>query len=133
MLHGRRLNNKINSTSTFQELLNKDKSVSIHHRNMQVFQIHKGLSPEILRETFVSKTSSYNLCRNDTFEKCKVHSIYHGTELLPFLGSKLWDLVPVEMKQSESLYFFKLKIKNWVLFECPCRICKTYIQQVGFL
>ena len=145
------LNNKINSiheralrityqsnTSTSQELLNKDNFVSMHHRNMQVlatemFKIHRDLSPEILRETFVSKTSSYNLRRNDTFEKRKVHSVYHGTESLSFLGPKIWDLVPVELKQSETLNSFKLKIKNWVPFECPCRICKTYIQQVGFL
>ena len=143
MFHSRRLNNKINSiheralrityqdnVSTFQELLNKDNSVSIHHRNLQVlatemFKIHRGLSPEILRETFVSKTSSYNLRRNDTFGKRKVHSVYHGTESLSFLGPKIWDLVPVELKQSETLYSFKLKIKNWLLFECPCRICKT--------
>ena len=51
MFHSRRLNNKINSiheralrityqdnTSTFQELLNKDNSVSIHLRNLQVWQ-----------------------------------------------------------------------------------------------
>ena len=85
----RRLNNKINSTherdlrityqdntSTFQELLNKDNSVSIHHRNLQVlatemFKTPRVLSPEVLRETFVSKISSYNLRRNDTFEKRK--------------------------------------------------------------
>ena len=106
MFHSRPLNNKINSiheralrityqdnTCTFQELLNKDNSVSIHHRNLQVlatemFKIHRGLSPEILRETFVSKTSSYNLRRNDTFKKRKVHSV----------GPKIWDLVPVELK-----------------------------------
>ena len=151
MFHSRRLNNKINSkheralrityqdnTSTFQELLNKDNSVPIHHRNLQVlatemFKIHRGLSPEILRKTFVSKTSLYNLRRNDTFEKRKVYSVYHGTESSSFLGPKLWDLVPVELKQSKTRYSFKLKIKNWVLFECPCRICKSYIQQVGFL
>ena len=77
MSHSRRLNNKINcihervlrityqdNTSTFQELLNKDNSFSIHHRNLQVLatemsKIQRGLPPEILRETFVSKTSSY--------------------------------------------------------------------------
>ena len=24
-------------------------------------------------------------------------------------------------------------MKNWVLLEFPCRLCKTYMQQVGFL
>ena len=83
MLYSRRLNNTINSkhertlkipyqdnTSAFQELLYKDNSVSIHHRTLQIlateiFKIHRGLSTEILRETFVSKTSSYNLHRNN--------------------------------------------------------------------
>ena len=102
-----------------QQLLNKDNSVSIQHRNWRVlatemFKIHRGLSPEILRETFVPKTSSYNLRRNDTFEKRKVHSVYHDTESLSFLGPTIWDLVPVELKQSEALYSFKLKIKSWV-------------------
>ena len=107
IFRSRRLNNKINSiheralrityqdnTSTFQELLNKDNSVSLHHRSLQVlatemFKIHRGLSPEILRETFVSKTSLHNLRRNDTFEKRQMHSVYHGTESLSFLGSKI--------------------------------------------
>ena len=151
VFHSRHLNKKINSiheravrityqdnTSAFQELLNKDNYVSIHHRNLQVlaiemFKIRRGLSPEILRETFVSKTSLYNLRRNDTFGKRQVHSLYHGTESLSFLGQKIWDLVPVELKQSENLDSFKLKIKNWLPFECLYRICKTYIQQVGFL
>ena len=75
MFHSRRLNNKINSIheralrityqdhiSTFQELLNKDNSVSIHHRNMQalateMFKIHWDLYPDILREIFVPKIS----------------------------------------------------------------------------
>ena len=119
-------------------MLNKYNSVSIHHRNLQVlatemFKIHRDLSPEILRETFMPKASSYNLRRNDTFKKRKVHSVYHGTESLSFLGPKIWDLVPVELKQSESLGSFKVKIKNWVPFICQCRSCKTYIQQVRFL
>ena len=76
MFRSRRLNNKINSMheralrityqdnkSTFHKLLNKDNSIAINHRNLQVlatkmFEIQRNLSPEILREIFVSRTSS---------------------------------------------------------------------------
>ena len=57
-----------------------------------MFKIHQSLSPESIGETFVSKTSSYNLRRNNTFERHRVHSVYHGTESLSFLGPKIWDL-----------------------------------------
>ena len=105
MFHSRRLSKNINSihertlkitynASTFQELLSKDNSVSIHHRNLQVlatemFKTHRGLSPEILRETFVSKTSSYNLRRKDTFEKRQVNYLYHGTDSISFIAPKI--------------------------------------------
>ena len=46
----------------------------------EIFKIPRGLSPEIPRETIVYKTSSYYLRRNNTFEKRKVHSVYHDTE-----------------------------------------------------
>ena len=110
--------------STFQKLLNKD------HRKLQVlatemFKIYRGMSPDILRKIFVAKISSYNLRRNNTFKRRQVHCVYQGTELLSFLGSKTWDLVPLELKQ--------LKIKKCIPFECPCRLYRTYIQQVGFL
>ena len=151
MFHSRRLNNKINTIheralripyqdhiSTFQELLNKDNSVSIHRRNLQalateMFKIHMSLSPDILRQIFVPKISLYNLRRNNTFERRQVHSVYHGTESLSFLGQKIWDLVPLELKQLESLEVCKLKIRKWIPFECPCRLCRTYIQHVGFV
>ena len=130
MLHSRRLNNKINSIyekalrinykdliSTFQELSNKDNTVSINHWNLQalareMFKIHWGLCPDILREIFVPKISLYNLRRSNAFERRQVHSVYYGTESLSFLGPKIWYLVPLELKQLENLEVFKLKIKK---------------------
>ena len=87
MFHSRLLNTKINSIheralrityedhiSTFQELLNKENSVSIHHRIVQalateMFKIYRDLSPDILREIFVPKISLYNFRKNNTFER----------------------------------------------------------------
>ena len=151
MFHSRRVNNKINCIrekalrityqdhiSAFQEVLLKYNSVSIHHRNLQalateMFKIHRGLSPDILREIFLPKISLHNLRRNNTFERGHVRSVYHGTKSLSFLGPKIWDLVPLELKQLESLQVFKLKMKKWIPFECPCRLCQTYVKQVGFV
>ena len=114
-------------------------SVSIHHRHLQVlalemFTIHLGLSPDILRKILGPKISSNNLRRNNTFERPQVHSVYHCTYSLSFLSPKIWDLVPLELKQLERLEVFKLKIKIiGCPFECPWRLCRTYIQQIRFL
>ena len=68
-----------------------------------MFKIHRGLSPKILKETSVSKTISYNFRRNDTFERRHVHYVYHVIDSLWFVGLEIWDLVSVELKQSEIL------------------------------
>ena len=135
MFHNRCLDNKINSIyeraltityqdhiSSFQDLLNKSKSFSIIFRNFQVlatekFKIYRILCPDILREIFVPKINSYNICRNNTFERRQVHSVYYGTESLSFLSPKIWDLVSLELKKLESLEVFKFKIKKWIPFE----------------
>ena len=151
MFRSRALNNKINSihertlrityndrTSTFEELLNKDNSVSIHHRNLQVlvtelYKIKSNMAPEILNEIFQNRTSSYKLRTNSSFAVRPVHSVYHGTESLSFLGPTIWELVPEDAKQSESLEIFKKKIKQWVPSRCPCRLCRIYLQNIGFV
>ena len=68
----------------------------------------------------MTKSSLYNLCRNNAFERHQIHLVYHDTELPSFVGPKVWDLVPLGPKQLENLKVFKLNIKKWIPFECPC-------------
>ena len=151
MFHSRGLNNKINriheralritykdKSSTFQELLEKDSSVSIHHQNIQklaieIYKVLHEFPPPILNDIFVPVSRPYNFRRNDTLQRRRVNSVRHGTESISFLGPKIWDLVPSDIKLSQSLSIFKRKIKKWVLLQCPCRLCKIYLQHVGFI
>ena len=80
MCHKRTCNNKIkrlherclrliynDKRSSFEDLLEKDNSVSIHHKNLQalaieMFKVHTKTSPEIMQEVFqVKEQGDYNL------------------------------------------------------------------------
>ena len=119
MFHSRSLNNKINcireralrirygdKTSTFQLLLEREHSVSIHHRNLQtltteMFKISNKLSLEIVKEIFQERIVPYNLSSSNSFTSRQVNSVYHGTESLSLFGPKIWELVPLEKKSQK--------------------------------
>ena len=63
----------------------------------------------------------------------KVESVKKGLETIRYRGPTTWRLVPKEIKESKSLFAFKEKIKKWKPVGCTCRICKTYINDLGYL
>ena len=152
MLHSRR-NNKIirnlikrchrlmynDKNSSYKELLTKDGPVSVHHGNIQALatEFHKiknGLSPELFTEIFPRESESlYNLGRCSNFRIPSVRTVYHGSESISFLGPKIWNILPDEIKLQTSLNSFKKSVKIWKPQDCPFRLCKVYINGFGFL
>ena len=57
----------------------------------------------------------------------------YGLETISFQGSRLWQALPNDMKQSDTLATFKRRIKTWKGEECNCRLCRPFVAQVGFL
>ena len=92
MFHSRGLNNEINSlheralritygdrSASFEDLLKKDNSVSIHHWNIQalateMFKVKNNIVPEIMKEPFAPKISYYDLRNNNSFKSGRVNS-----------------------------------------------------------
>ena len=66
-------------------------------------------------------------------KQIKTNSVYFGSEILSSLVPKIWDLVPDNSKNENSLEKFKNRIKIWTTDKCPRRICKVYIGQLGFI
>ena len=151
MFHSRALNNKINklherglrlvykdASLSFQQLLEKDNSVTIHHRNLrklaaEMYKLKNNLSPKFLKSIISESNNPYDLRSENPFQTNNIRTVCYGTETISFRGPKTWALLPSEIKQSKSITEFKRKIKRWVPEGCTCRLCKVYIQNLGFL
>ena len=128
MFHSLIMNNKIlhercmrliygGKTSSLEELLDQDKSISIHTRNLQMlttemFKVYRGMSPPFFIELFCRLDISYNLRSNSNFALPNVKSVFHGSEIITYLGPKIRDIVPLQLKELTSLNAFKKGIKN---------------------
>ena len=151
VFHSRTLNNQINKThekplrfvyknetfSSFDDLLKRDKSVSIHQKNLQILatEIYKtknDLGRKIMKDTFHFIQKPYNLRNDPELQRRRNRTVYFGTESISSLAPKIWKLIPSDIRSINSLEIFKEKIKFWRRDKCSCRLCKTYIGNMGF-
>ena len=149
MFHSRKVNSKINHlqerslrifyndyTTSFEDLLMQDNSFKIHHKNIEslaieLFEVEKGLANPILFDTFPLKSVDYNLRSQTDFSVSSVNTIHFGLNSLRYFASKVWSMVPLELKNINDVEIFKSEIKRWKPKQCECtlsyaqyRLCK---------
>ena len=110
---------------TFKELLDKNKTVSIHRKNMQaltmeILKAKLNISPEIIKELFSFHVRNDDLKSQSTLKRIKKSYLYYGNESLSSLAPNIWDLVPDYFKNEKSLERFKNSIKTWTTDKCLC-------------
>ena len=100
----------------------------------EMFQVKNEISPEIICDMFGQIINNhYNLRHINHFETPLVRTVYNGTESISYVKRKILSIVPEKYKTLNSLKSFKESIKNWILLNRPCRLCKTYVHGVDFI
>ena len=151
MFHVRSVNNKINKTderalrlafkdasSKCEDLLMKVASVTIHQRNLQflsteIYKTKHDLNPKYTGEIFVEKNIAYSLRGNNHLSVPILCTNAYGTKAIRYTGHKLSQFLPLEIKGSHTLTDFKRKIKQNQFSNSNCRLCKLYVNNLGFL
>ena len=116
-----------------------DGSVSIHTRNNQslaikMFRDSGNLSSAIMNNIFAQRDKSrYNLRQISKFLRPLVKSVSHGSENVSLIGPKVRDMLPDDYKNADNLDTFKNKVTKWKPGNCPCRLRKIYINNIGFI
>ena len=151
MFHNRALNNRINKIHeralrlvyqnknlSFSELLELDNAVTIHQRNLQVlvteiFKVKNNLSPEIMKQLFDFQEPYYNL-RSETsqFRRENIKATHYAIQSVKFLGPR-YGACYLKISKTVRLLRFKKLTKVWKHEACPCRMCKKYVANIGFI
>ena len=90
----------MDNTSHFKELLEKDNSVSIHQKSLQLLMIgiyitKNRLNPLLITETFYDKAVPYWRKSKSNLNLSKVKTTYYGTDTVWFLGQRVWEKLPI--------------------------------------
>ena len=100
---------------------------------IEIYKFQAGLIPPIMSDLFVTRENYYNLRNFQQFESSLRRTVKFGTETISYRGPQIWNLIPERLRTLETLNKFKKETKSWKCDACPCRMCKTYIQRIGFI
>ena len=103
------------NVSSFKDLLQRDQSVTIHHRNIQLLAIElykarNDISSHIMEKLF-KQNILYNRCSETDFTTGSIGTVNNGLKSLRYLGPEIWNIIPPDIRNSGNIEEFTRKIK----------------------
>ena len=93
--------------------LRTDITNNLHSLAIEMYKAANDMSPDIMNEVFkLRNTPHYNLRHTSHFSTGLIHGAYNGTESASYLGPKIWEQIPVEIKNKDSRDILRKKLKN---------------------
>ena len=96
--------------STFENLLELDNSVSIHHRNIrllsiELYKVKHNLSNQVMSELFNLRNINYDFRSQTDFELGPIYTTGYGVRSLKYFAPKIWNAVPIDIRNSLLISF----------------------------
>ena len=99
-----------------------------------MYKVKHDLSPPFMKDLFTYKVNQKGTRSGDTFDRPNVDSVKMGDRSLCSFGPIVWNtMLPDKLKQCETLSEFQTSIKSWKPDGCPCELCRTYVQGLGYV
>ena len=85
-----------------------------------------------MNDIFMQRNISYGLRHGDDAQLPKVRTTSFGVESIAYLGNKLWQNLPQEIKQSNSHTIFKNKLDVGMVENATVGFAKYISRKLGF-
>ena len=97
----------------------------------EIYKIINHIVPPIMSSLFEIRENTHNTRYFQVLSNESRRTINHSLETISYRAPFLWENLPLEYKLANSSNIFKRKIKNWKKENCPCRLCETYVRELG--
>ena len=104
--------------SHYNELLQRGNFLSLSTLRLkllaiEMFKCIHGLNPPYLNEMFTKSPNVYNLRDHDRVVQPKFNTVAYGYKSFRYYGAKLWNSLPLEVKDTDDIKIFKRNITHW--------------------
>ena len=118
-------------SANLSELLALGNEVSLHisficKLFIEIFKSLHGLNPIFLSELFETKCNHYFLRSGHQLILPPTNTTTFGIRSLSFMGSLIWNKLPMNVKDAKTLLQFKTLLNNLATNICHCQICNIY-------
>ena len=100
---------------------------------IEIYKMKNNLNPPIMDFMFQRRNNTYNLRNFQEFATKRKRTVKMGLETLNYRSPQLWSILPENLRQINLLVQFKGSVRKWVCIDCPCRLRKLYLPNIGFL
>ena len=100
---------------------------------IEIYKAINNFPGATIKDLFTRVDYTYSLRRNQDVTIPRVNTSLKGQNSIRYLGAIIWNSLPTDIRNIDSLEQFISKIKKWKPVNCPCRLCKTYVKNLGFV
>ena len=99
----------------------------------EVYKIVNSIASAILNSLFQFRCNTNNILNFQEIYTEKRKTVKYGTETVTYRAPFFWVTLHTKYKKAKYLDEFKSKIKPWKCNFCQFRLCKKYVQKLGFI
>ena len=105
---------------SYEEMCRQEKQLNIYRRciksmAIQLFKVKQGTAPSYIKELFSVQNSGYAMRDNQKMTLPEFNTVTFGKNSFRYFGAKVWNNIPIYIKNSTSLSTFKSAITRWLL------------------
>ena len=91
---------------------------------LEVYKILNNLNPLYLSDLVTITNGPFFTRQKYNINIPRVKTVTFGQHSLRYLAPKIWNDLPIIVRNSDSIRAFKDNIKIWSGFSCKCSMCR---------